>query len=308
VLERTDLRLDGLGPVRRGKVRDSYAVESGAGGLDRLVLITTDRLSAFDRVLGCVAHKGQVLNQLAAWWFTRTADLVSNHLIAVPDPNVTVARACRPLPVEVVVRGNITGVTSTSLWTRYADGERVIYGHRLPEGLRKDDPLPEPLITPTTKAQDGAHDEPVTMAEVVSRGLVAAPVWEEVCEAALVLFARGRDLAAAAGLTLVDTKYEFGLDADARVTLIDEIHTPDSSRYWQAGTTEPQDKELVRRWYAAQGYRGDGDPPPWPEALAGEMSAVYRAVYERLTGQRFEPAAAPAEPRIATALERWLAG
>ena len=180
MLERTDLSLAGLGPVIRGKVRDNYRL-----GEDRLVLVTTDRLSAFDRVLGCVPHKGQVLNQLAAWWFARTADLVANHVIDVPDPNVTVGRACRALPVEVVVRGNITGVTSTSLWTRYAAGDRVIYGHRLPDGLAKDDLLAEPLITPTTKALDGGHDEPVTMADVVCRGLVAGPAWDEVCSAAL---------------------------------------------------------------------------------------------------------------------------
>ncbi len=285
----------------RGKVRDNYTL-----GTDRLVLVTTDRLSAFDRVLGCVPYKGQMLNQLAAWWFSRTADLVANHVVAVPDPNVTVGRACRALPVEVVVRGNITGVTSTSLWTQYEAGKRVIYGHRLPEGLAKDDLLAEPLITPTTKAQDGGHDEPVTMAEVVSRGLVAAPIWDEVCAAALEVFDRGRTLAAAAGLTLVDTKYEFGLDDNGRVTLIDEIHTPDSSRYWRAGTTEPMDKEIVRLWYAKSGYRGDGDPPPLPAELGDRLSLSYRAVYEQLTGDRFVPGAEPAEERIEANLAGYL--
>jgi phosphoribosylaminoimidazole-succinocarboxamide synthase len=307
VLERTDLNDDpalrALGPVRRGKVRDAYPL-----GEDRLLLVTTDRLSAFDRVLGTVPHKGQVLNQLSAWWFTHTADLVANHLLAVPDPNVSVVRACRALPVEVVVRGHITGVTSTSLWTRYRDGERELYGIRLPEGLEKDDPLPEPVITPTTKAADGGHDEPLASAEVVERGLVAGPVWEEACEVALALFARGRELAAAAGLVLVDTKYEFGLDLEARLMLIDEVHTPDSSRYWRAGTTEPMDKERVRLWYAERGYRGDGEPPALDEGVAAELGARYVAVYEALTGQAFAPAQAPPARRIAAAVADWLAG
>lgn len=317
MLERTDLAgpdgLDFLGPKRAGKVRDVYPLADMAD--DRLVLVTTDRLSAFDRVLGTVPGKGQVLNQLSAWWFAELAPLVANHLLAVPDPNVAVVRACRTLPVEVVVRGFITGVTSTSLWRQYADGRRHLYGLRLPDGLAKNDRLPLPVVTPTTKAEGGAHDEPITPAEVVERGLVDPGRWDEVAAVALECFARGQAVAAGAGLVLVDTKYEFGLDADDRLVLIDEVHTPDSSRYWEAATVEARraeglepesaDKELVRLWYAEQGYRGEGEPEPLPTTLADVVGGRYRSVYERLTGRAFEPAAEPAEPRIEAALRRW---
>jgi phosphoribosylaminoimidazole-succinocarboxamide synthase len=313
VLEHTDLAtLAFLGPRRAGKVRDVYPL---AEGDDRLVLVTTDRLSAFDRVLATIPGKGQVLNQLSAWWFEELASLVPHHLLAVPDPNVAVVRACRPLSVEVVVRGYITGVTSTSLWRQYAEGRRELYGLRLPDGLAKNDLLPLPVVTPTTKAPGGAHDEPITPAEVVSRGLVEARRWDEVAATALECFTRGQARAAEAGLVLVDTKYEFGLDDDDRLVLIDEVHTPDSSRYWEAATVEQRrnegqepdsaDKELVRRWYTERGYRGEGDPEPLPADLTALVSARYVSVYERLTGQPFAPAAEPAEPRIEAALRRW---
>jgi phosphoribosylaminoimidazole-succinocarboxamide synthase len=219
--------LPGLGPRQEGKVRDIYVVG------DRRVLITTDRVSAFDRVLGAIPFKGQVLNQLSAWWFEQTRDIIANHVIAVPDPNVTIVREAQPLPVEVIVRGYITGVTSTSLWTLYHQGVPRPYGLDLPPGLRKNDPLPEPVITPTTKATGGAHDERLTSDEVVARGLVRADLWAEICAAAQALFRRGQEVARRAGLILVDTKYEFGLIA-GRPALIDEVHTPDSSRFWVA--------------------------------------------------------------------------
>lgn len=312
-LEGVDLPF--LGERTRGKVRDIYHFQDERCG-ERLILVTTDRLSAFDRILGLIPYKGQVLTQLSAWWFAQTQDIIANHLIALPDPNVTVARVCEPLPVEVVVRGYITGVTSTALWYQYSLGARTIYGIDFPDGLRKNDPLPEPIITPTTKARDGGHDERITSAEVLEKGLVAADVWEQVSRAALALFKRGQELARRGGLILVDTKYEFGLAADGSVMLIDEIHTPDSSRFWIADTyaeriaagQEPDnfDKEFIRLYYAAHGYRGEGEPFPLPAELALQAALRYIRTYELLTGAPFEPAAYPAGPRIEANLRRWL--
>jgi phosphoribosylaminoimidazole-succinocarboxamide synthase len=289
-------------PVSRGKVRDSYKLPN-----QRRMLITTDRLSAFDRVLGQVPYKGQVLNQLAAWWFEQTSDILHNHVMLVPDPNVTIAQEATPLPVEVVVRGYISGVTSTSLWTRYATGERVIYGLEFPDGLRKNQPLPEPIITPTSKEIEG-HDQRLTVREVVEDGWVDAATWYKIETVAIALFKRGQQLAARAGLILVDTKYEFGLDKHGDVMLIDEIHTPDSSRFWQKSTytarfeagEEPDnfDKELIRLWYTNQGYGGEGEPPPMATDLIVAASRRYIEVYERMTGEEFIPAEYPAKDRI----------
>lgn len=307
-LDQVDLPF--LGPRAQGKVRDIYTRR------DQLILVTTDRLSAFDRILGLVPYKGQVLNQLSAFWFSQTQDIVANHLLDLPDPNVAVGRACTPLPIEVVVRGYITGVTSTALWYRYSQGERHIYGLDFPDGLRKNDPLPAPLITPTTKARDGGHDERITAAEIVSRGLVDAKLWAQVSAAAVALFRRGQELARRGGLILVDTKYEFGVDAAGKLTLIDEVHTPDSSRFWRADSyaarhaagEEPEnfDKEFIRLYYAAQGYRGDGDPFPLPADLAVQAAQRYITTYELITGQTFVPGDLPAAPRIARAMQTWL--
>ena len=263
-----------------------------------------------------IPFKGQVLNELSAFWFVRTADIVPNHLLAVPDPNVSLVRECTPLPVEVIVRGYITGVTRTSLWTLYKSGERHIYGYTLPEGLHKNDPLPEPLITPTTKAGPGQHDERLTCAEVVERGLVDADTWEAVTAAALSLFRQGQEIARMVGLLLVDTKYEFGYTPEGAVVLIDEVHTPDSSRFWtmdgfaqaQSSGGEPEhwDKEFIRLWYARRGYRGDGPPPALPEEVVIEVARRYVALYEALTGQPFQPAPGPAGPRIARVLQAHL--
>jgi phosphoribosylaminoimidazole-succinocarboxamide synthase len=300
----TSIDLPGLGPKQSGKVRDMYAIDG------RRALIATDRISAFDRVLGVIPFKGQVLNQLGAWWFARTGDIVANHLIAIPDPNVTIAREAVPLPIEVVVRGYITGVTKTSLWTLYAAGERHAYGAALPDGLRKNDPLPTPLITPTTKAEGGAHDEPLTPDLIVERRLLPESLWRDVTAAALGLFARGQELALRAGLILVDTKYEFGL-VDGRLTLIDELHTPDSSRFWTRESYEsgraPEhlDKEFLRAWYTARGYRGEGAPPAMPADFVAQVAARYIAAYERLTGQVFEPAEQPLAQRIGQNLAAW---
>ncbi len=302
----TSIDVPGLGPKHAGKVRDSYV----HGG--KRVLITTDRVSAFDRVVGAVPYKGQLLNQLSAWWFDQLADVAPSHFIAMPDPNVTIAREAKTLPVEVVVRGHITGSTSTSLWMLYQAGVEKPYGLTLPKGLKKNDQLPVPVITPTTKAPAGAHDERLTEVEVVSRGLVAAPLWDPVRNAALAAFSQGQAKARAAGLILVDTKYEFGL-IDGALALIDEVHTPDCSRYWSRDSfeatrntgAEPDsfDKEHLRLWFAKQGYRGDGPVPPLPPAFVADLASRYITVYERLTGSAFVPAPQPAGPRIRKTLE-----
>jgi phosphoribosylaminoimidazole-succinocarboxamide synthase len=300
------VNLTGWGEKQSGKVRDIYTLNG------QRVLITTDRVSAFDRVLGLIPYKGQVLNQLSALWFEHTRDIVDNHVIAVPDPNITIAREAEPLPVEVVVRGYITGVTKTSLWHLYSQGERQPYGVSLPDGLRKNDRLPQPIITPTTKATGGAHDERITRDEILSRGIVPASLWEQVERVALALFARGQEIAWRAGLILVDTKYEFGL-VNGHLTLIDEIHTPDSSRYWTADSyssnREPAnyDKEYLREWFAAQGYRGDGEPPTMPAEFVARVAARYIDAYERLSGHTFEPAEQPAIERIERNLETYKA-
>lgn len=291
------VELPGWGARTAGKVRDIYRAA------DRVLLVATDRVSAFDRVLGLVPFKGQVLNELSAWWFAATRDIVANHLLAVPDPNVTLARAATVLPVEVVVRGYLTGITSTAIWTLYAAGERAPYGVPLPDGLRRHDPLPAPIITPTSKADDGGHDRPLTRAAIVDGGLVAGGVWAAVEQTALALFARGQAVAREAGLILVDTKYEFGL-LDGQLLLVDEIHTPDSSRYWTAasygGGQEPEnyDKEVLRKWLAAANYAGDGPPPALSDAIVTRLATLYIAAYERLTGQAFVPGAQPARERI----------
>jgi len=292
-----------------GKVRDWYGLE----GRQRLI-ITTDRLSAFDRVLACVPYKGQVLNQLTNWWMRQSEDILPNHLLAEPDPNAVIAAEAEPFLVEVIVRGYITGVTSTALWYRYALGEREIYGYTFPEGLTKNQALPEPIITPTTKGGATGHDERLTCAEVVEKGYLDAETWDQVQAAALSLFKRGQEVAARAGLILVDTKYEFGRLADGRVALIDEIHTPDSSRFWKADSyaeriaagQEPEnfDKEFVRIEYAAKGYRGDGEAPAMPAELWAAVSQRYIQIYEMLTGQTFAAGSYPAGERLEANLRR----
>lgn len=299
-----------LADRRSGKVRVSYALSP-----EHRLFVTTDRLSAFDRIVAGVPYKGQVLNELAAWWFERTSDIVANHVVALPDPNVLVARAATTLPVEVVVRGYITGVTSTSLWKPYSRGARTIYGYPFPDGLEKNSVLPGPLVTPTTKPPTGSfvHDEPLTPAEVVERHLVAPDLWERITSVALALFARGQQIAADAGLILVDTKYEFGLAGDGELLLIDEMHTPDSSRYWMADSyaermsagDEPEslDKEPARRALADVGFRGEGDLPELPARVWTETSTRYISAYEKVTGLTFDPGTYPVDQRIAGRLD-----
>jgi phosphoribosylaminoimidazole-succinocarboxamide synthase len=291
-----------MGERHSGKVRDFYLMPG------RRVLVTTDRLSAFDRILTAVPFKGQVLNQLSAFWFEQTQDLIANHVIDVPDPNVMVAHECEPFPIEVIVRGYITGVTQTALWYRYSLGEREIYGYTFPDGMQKNDPLPEPIITPTTKGRAGEHDERITCSEVVERGLLDAETWKQVQAAALAVFKRGQEIARRGGLILVDTKYELGRAPDGRIMLIDEVHTPDSSRFWVADTyperasagLEPEnfDKEFLRLWYAERGYRGDGEPPEASQDLIVQVSQRYIACYEKLTRQTLVPGSYPVEQRL----------
>ncbi len=286
-----------------GKVREAWRLDNG-----RRLLVTTDRLSAFDRIIGFVPHKGQVLNQLAAWWFERTSDIVANHVLSLPDPNALIAIEASTLPIEVVVRSRLTGSTSTSILPRYLAGERELYGHHLPDGLTAHGALPEPIITPTTKADAGEHDVPITMEAVVEDGLLEAGLWTEVQKVALELFARGSTLASEAGFVLADTKYEFGLGADGELLLIDEVHTPDSSRYWSAEGLDDRldaglapegfDKEPVRLALRAAGYSGDGEPPALDPAIWQQTSARYVELYERLTGKTFQAGAHPIEERI----------
>jgi phosphoribosylaminoimidazole-succinocarboxamide synthase len=276
----------------RGKVRDNYDLPDGTR-----LLVATDRLSAFDRAIAAIPFKGQVLTQTARFWFEQTADVCPNHVIAYPDPNVLLCRRLDILPIEIVVRDYLAGTTATSIWSMYKAGRRDIYGLAFPDGLRENEKLPHTVITPTTKARDGEHDAPITPAEIVGQGLLGAAEWREVSAQALALFARGRDIAARRGLILVDTKYEFGRDRDGRILLADEIHTPDSSRYWFAETYPSRfaagappdsfDKDFLRRWVAARcdPYR---DPiPPIPREVIAETARVYIDAYERITGEAF---------------------
>lgn len=292
-----------------GKVRVAYALPNN----ERL-FITTDRLSAFDQIVAAVPYKGQVLNQLAAWWFANTTDIISNHIVSLPDHNATIARGAKPLPVEVIVRGAMTGSTSTSIWKQYEQGNRSIYGYSFADGIAKNTLLPEAIITPTTKGDAGAHDEPLTNAEVVDRGLVDAATWTTVQKAALALFARGQQVAQRAGLMLADTKYEFGTLPNGEVIIIDEMHTPDSSRFWElssyeerlAAAEEPEslDKEPIRLALDAIGYRGGGIPPVLDEVVIATTTRRYIAAYERLTGTAFVPGEYPVQQRLTLALQK----
>ncbi len=296
----------------RGKVRDNYDLPDG-----RRLIIASDRLSAFDRNIVAIPFKGQVLTQIARFWFDRTADICLNHVIDYPDPNVLLCKRLDILPIEIVVRDYLAGTTATSVWSMYRAGRREIYGLRFPDGLRENEKLPQTVITPTTKARDGEHDEPVTPAEILDRSLLTAAQWQAVSEKALALFARGRDIAAERGLILVDTKYEFGRDQDGQILLADEIHTPDSSRYWFAesypsrfAAGEPPDsfdKDFVRRWVAARvdPYR---DPiPPIPREIIAEAARIYVRVFETITGERFAVAQpeTPVLERIRANLRRF---
>jgi phosphoribosylaminoimidazole-succinocarboxamide synthase len=277
-----------------GKVRDCYDLLDGTR-----ILISSDRISAFDQILAAIPFKGQVLTQTARYWFDHTADICANHVISYPDPNVVIGQRLTILPVEVVVRGYLAGTTSTSILTQYKTGARTMYGHVLPDGLRDNQALPQAIITPTSKAFDGGHDEPLTAAEIVSSGLLTQQQWDELAEKSLALFARGQKMAAERGLILVDTKYEFGTDAQGRIFLADEIHTPDSSRYWLAagypeafanGTRPPSfDKDVIRSWVGARCDPYSDPIPEIPMDMILATSKVYIDAFEAITGQAFVP-------------------
>jgi phosphoribosylaminoimidazole-succinocarboxamide synthase len=282
-----------------GKVRDCYDLPATADQPARRILISSDRISAFDRILAAIPFKGQVLTQMARYWFDHTADICPNHVLAYPDPNVVIGKRVEILPVEIVVRGYLAGTTSTSVLTQYKAGVRKMYGHVLPEGLRDNQVLPQPIITPTSKAFDGGHDEPLTESEIVSQGLLTQAQWDQVSAYALALFARGQAMAAERGLILVDTKYEFGIDGEGQILIADEIHTPDSSRYWiasgypaafEAGTRPPSfDKDVIRSWVGARCDPYQDDIPEIPAEIIAATSKVYIEAYEAITGQAFVP-------------------
>jgi phosphoribosylaminoimidazole-succinocarboxamide synthase len=311
-LDRTAFQaMAGRGPLRRydGKVRDCY-IDDARG---ERIIVVTDRLSAFDAVVGTIPFKGQVLNQLAHYWFLQVSDLCATHLVSVPDPNVTIARECRPLAAEFVVRAYLTGVTSTSIWKAYERGERTFCGHPLPDGMRKNQALAAPILTPSTKAAKGGHDISVSRAELLAIGGVDRDEFDRAAAVAMKLFARGQALAGERGLILADTKYEMGVDASGEIVVIDEIHTPDSSRYWFADDyrqrldagQEPRslDKEYVRRWLVGEGgWTGDGAPPVLPDEVRIEAAGRYIRNYELVTGQPFAPDTSEPIARIARAL------
>jgi phosphoribosylaminoimidazole-succinocarboxamide synthase len=291
-LERSDFPL--LGKKYEGKVRDNYSTADG-----RRVIVVTDRISAFDRVLGTLPLKGQVLNHAAAFWFANTAHVAPNHVLSVPDPNILIAKECTPLPVEMVVRAYLTGTTSTSIWVHYERGARQFCGHHLPDGLRKHERLPEPILTPSTKAPKGDHDISAAREEILHISGMPAADFDAAADMAMALFREGQRLCASRGLILVDTKYEFGKTADGQIVVIDEIHTPDSSRFWYAASYEQRfqaghdpesfDKEYVRRYLVDQGYRGEGAVPVIPDGVRVEAMRRYIEAVDLITGAPFAP-------------------
>jgi len=275
---------------RKDKVRDTYDLG------DSLLFITTDRQSAFDRILASIPFKGQVLNQVSAFWFENTADIVMNHVIKIPDPNVTIGKKCKVFPVEFVMRAYLTGSTDTSAWAQYEKGVRDICGNILPDGMKKNQKFKEPILTPTTKSE--THDESISAAQIVDKGLIDKKTWERLEKIVFALFKRGTEIAARNGVILVDTKYELGIDDKGEIRLIDEIHTPDSSRYWIKETFESRiaagkepeniDKEFLRLWFKehCDPYK-DKILPPAPDDLVIELSHRYIRLFEMITGQEF---------------------
>lgn len=289
-LEETDF--PELGEKYAGKVRDNYTKG------DRRVLISTDKISAFDRGLCTIPFKGQVLTQMAKFWFEQTKDIIGNHVISYPDPQVLIGKQCTPLPIEMVVRGYITGVTTTSAWYAYEKGVRNFCGNIFPEGLKKNQKFDAPILTPSTKAEHGDHDESVSREEILKRTSLTAEQYDFIAAASLKLYQRGVEICARQGIILVDTKYEFGMTPDGEIVLIDEIHTPDSSRFWFANEYEQRfaagkeqkkiDKEYLREWLAAQGFIGEGEIPVIPDEVRVETARRYIEAFELITGQKFE--------------------
>ena len=292
---------DDQGELYKGKVRDNYINE------ETITMVTTDRISAFDRVLGTVPFKGQALTELADWWFGETADIVANHIIKRPHPNVWKVKRCEPIQVEMVVRGYLTGVTSTSAWTAYQNGDRNFCGNELPDGMRKNEAFPEPIITPSTKAAQGEHDESVAPSELYKRGAVDPGLYKELARISMRLYERGVSRAADHGMIFVDTKYEFGI-SNGKIMLMDEVNTPDSSRYWMKDDYEDRfekgeeprklDKEYVRTWLSEQGFTGDGKPPKLTDEIRVEASARYMEVVEKFTGEPMQLDVGPVDKSI----------
>lgn len=281
-----------LGKRFSGKVRDWYIQEH------LRVFIATDRISAFDKVLGLIPFRGAVLTKLSQFWFEQTRDIIQNHMIGVIDPNVMLVSQCQAIPIEIIVRAYITGVTNTSLWKKYSDGERIIYGIKFPEGFKKNQKLPKPIITPTTRetGKDG-HDEPITAKEILKQKIISPALWKQIEKTSFALFARGTKIYEKTGFILADTKYEFGLDRNNKLILIDEIHTPDSSRLWVKKTytekfkkgqeVENYDKEMMRLWFASKGYSGGKNPPQMPDELIIKITKRYIEVFEKVTKTKF---------------------
>lgn len=296
IITETDFNFPGQRAVYHGKVRDVYDLG------DTLLLLATDRYSAFDRNLALIRHKGELLTATSKWWFEQTSNITKNHIISYPDPNVALCKKYKVVPIEMVVRGYITGVTNTSLWHTYSQGQRDFGDFTLPEGLHKNQKLPTPVLTPTTKFEK--HDRPLTPKEAVAEGLVDAGVWEQMQKVALELFTFGQKTAEAKGLILVDTKYEFGMDEQGNLVLIDEIHTQDSSRYWRADNYQAQinkgeepdnyDKEFLRLWFKSRfdPYDDAAAAPKPTEEILRELTNRYAYVYNQLTGETFAPSAA----------------
>jgi phosphoribosylaminoimidazole-succinocarboxamide synthase len=289
-------------------VRDCYITADG-----RRIIVVTDRVSAFDVVLGTIPCKGQILNQIAQYWFEQTAHIAPNHMLEVPDPNVMIGRECEPLKAEFVMRAYLTGTTSTSIWRHYERGERRFCGHALPEGMTQHERLPAPILTPSTKADKGDHDVSASRDELLAMGVISADDFDRGAQMVQALFEFGQRRAAERGLLLVDTKYELGRAPDGDIRVIDEIHTPDSSRYWYAGDYDDRmsrgesprsiDKEYVRRWMVDNhGYRGDGPPPPIPDDVKVEAAKRYIEIYEVMTGREFVPDTSDPLRRIAVNL------
>jgi phosphoribosylaminoimidazole-succinocarboxamide synthase len=299
-----------LGEKYRGKVRENYSKDG------KRFIIVSDRLSAFDRIITTIPFKGQVLNQMAQFWFDKTSDIVGNHVIEFPDPNVVVAKECMAMPVEMVVRGYLTGVTSTSVWRHYEKGVRSFCGNDLPDGMIKNQKFEEPLLTPSTKAEQGDHDESVSRQQILERGVITSKEFDYMAEVSMQLFKRGMEVCAKQGIILVDTKYEFGKDAEGNIILIDEIHTPDSSRFWYQDEYEKRlasgeeqkkiDKEYLREWLDARGFNGDGEIPEIPDEIRAETARRYMEAYELITGELFDAKSGDVLSRLEQNLSQYL--
>lgn len=298
-----------LGEKYEGKVRDNYSKDN------KRLIIVTDRLSAFDRIITLIPFKGQVLNQMAKFWFEQTKDIAGNHVIDFPDPNAVLAKECQALPVEMVVRGYLTGVTTTSVWYHYEKGGRNFCGNPLPDGMKKNQKFAEPILTPSTKAEYGGHDESVSRDEILRRGVISEEDFDFMAEKSMALYERGVELCAKQGIILVDTKYEWGISPDGETLLIDEIHTPDSSRFWfmdeydmrLAANKEQKkiDKEYLREWLADRGFRGGGDVPEIPDEIKVETARRYIEAYELITGQIFEAQVGDVSVRLEQNLSKY---